>query len=107
VSAHDARESAATRAVGLVRGILGERVIISNELDPFFSLRALAAYSSLSVRKLRDLLDDPAHPLPAYMVGNKLLIRKSEFDSWMATHRRQRGADVDKIVNEVLRGLST
>jgi excisionase family DNA binding protein len=74
-------------------------------LDPFLSLRALASYSSLSVRKLRDLLEDAGHPLPAYQVGGKILVRRSEFDGWISAHRRQRDTDVDKIVSEVLRDL--
>jgi hypothetical protein len=69
------------------------------------SLRALSAYSGLSVRKLRDHLDNPAHPLPFYRVVGKILVRRSEFDAWMA-HYRQRGqTDVDSIVREVLKDL--
>jgi excisionase family DNA binding protein len=94
-----------TRALGLVRGVVAERVAVSTPLDPFLSLRALASYSSLSVRKLRDLLDDAGHPLPAYQVGGKILVRRSEFDAWMAAHRRRRDVDVETLVSEVLRDL--
>ena len=38
--------------IAQVRGILAERVVVSTSLDPFLSLKALAAYSDLSVRKL-------------------------------------------------------
>ncbi len=55
--------------VAQVRGVLAEQVVISIPLDPFLSLRALASYSGLSVRKLREYLTDPAHPLPCYRVG--------------------------------------
>jgi excisionase family DNA binding protein len=89
----------------LVRGIVVDRVVVSTPLDPFLPLRQLATYAGLSVRKLRELLDDPTCPLPAYQVGGKILVRRSEFDAWMAAHRRQRGADVDNIVNEVLGDL--
>jgi hypothetical protein len=51
--------------VAQVRGVLAERVVIGTPLDPFLSLRALAGYSDLSVRKLRDCLDDPGNPCPA------------------------------------------
>ena len=34
--------------VAQVRGVLAERVVVSTHLDLFLSLRALAAYSSLS-----------------------------------------------------------
>jgi hypothetical protein len=73
--------------VAQVRGVLAERVIISTQFDPFLPLRALAEYSGLSVRKLRDHLDDPANPLPCYRVGGKIVVRRSEFDAWMQQYR--------------------
>jgi hypothetical protein len=89
-----------------VRGMLAERVILSTELDPFLSLAALAAYSGLSVRNLRERLTDPAHPLPCYRVGGKVLVRRSDYDAWALRHRRVgAGPDVDRLVAEVLREL--
>src|SRR2546430_2394501 len=76
------------QAVAQVRGVLGEQVVLSSAMDPFLSLRALASYSCLSVRKLRELLEDSAHPLPHYRLGGKILVRRSEFDAWMADYRR-------------------
>ncbi|MDP3939577.1 MAG: hypothetical protein Q8R92_15770 [Deltaproteobacteria bacterium] len=40
--------------VAQVRGVLAERVVVSTNLDPFLSLRALAGYSGLSIRTLRN-----------------------------------------------------
>ena len=91
--------------VAQVRGVLAERVIVSTPVDPFLSLKALVVYSSLSVRKLRDCLEDPQHPLPCYRVGGKILVRRSEFDSWMAAYRHHGRRDVDAIVSDVLRTL--
>ncbi len=93
------------RSAGQVRGVLAQEVVVSTPLDPFLSLKALAAYSGIGVRKLRDQLDDPAHPLPHYRVGGKILVRRSEFDAWIATYRQRRRADVDRIVSDVLKGL--
>lgn len=97
--------SIAGPSVGQVRGVLAERVIISTLLDPFLSLRALAAYSGISVRKLHDHLNDPFHPLPHYRVGGKILVRRSQFDGWMARFRQQGHARAAEVVEEVLRGL--
>jgi hypothetical protein len=65
-----------------------ERVTVTVPLDPFMSLKALSAYSSLSVRKLRQLIDrDPADALPACRVDDRVLVRRSEFDEWMRRYR--------------------
>lgn len=85
--------------------MLAERVVVSTTLDPFLPLRALAAYSGLSVRKLREHLTDPAHPLPYYRVGGKILVRRGEFDEWIAAYRQDRNNDIDAIVSGVLKSL--
>jgi len=88
-----------------VRGVLAERVIISTELDPFLSLKGLANYSGLSVRTLREYLTDSVNPLPHYRVRGKILVRRSEFDGWIATYRQRGHRDVAQVVDEVLRTL--
>jgi len=85
--------------------VLAERVIVSTQLDPFLSLKALATYSGLSVRTLRDYLTDPVNPLPHYRVGGKILVRRSEFDRWIDTYRQRGHRDVAHVVDEVLRTL--
>jgi hypothetical protein len=88
-----------------VQGIAPERVVLSTELDPYLSLRALAGYSGLSVRKLRDLLAEPGHPLPCYRIGGKIVVRRSEYDRWAAHHRQVGNLDVDNIVSGAVRDL--
>jgi hypothetical protein len=92
---------------GLVRGILAERVLVSTLLDPFLTLKALASYSGISVRKLHEHLNDPLHALPHYRMGGKIVVRRSEFDAWIARYRQCGRADVDAIVDGVLRGLNS
>lgn len=92
--------------MGQVRGVLAERVVLSTPLDPFLSLRALASYSGCSVRWLRDRLTDPRHPLPCYRLpGGKVLVRRSEFDAWIALYHQRGRADVERIVSDVLGDL--
>jgi len=91
--------------VAQVRGVLAERVVVSTALDPFLSLKALAEYSSISIRKLRDLLAEPAHPLPHYRIGGKILVKRSEYDTWAARYRYVGSGDVDAIVASVLKDL--
>jgi hypothetical protein len=90
-----------------ISGVLAEQVIVSTPLDPFLSLQALAAYSSLSRRKLRDHLMDPAHPLPCYRIGGKILVRRSDYDDWAARYRQVGQPDVDRVVIDVLKTLGT
>jgi hypothetical protein len=78
---------------------------ISIRLDPYSSLKALASYSGLSVRKLRDCLNDPLRPLPYDRVGGKIVVRRSDFDAWIARYRMTGSADVNEIVNKVLARL--
>ncbi len=87
--------------------MLVERVIVSTTLDPFLPLKALATYSGLSVRKLRQCLEDPAHPVPCYRVGGKILVRRSEFDTWIAAYRQCGRADVERIIDDALEGLQS
>lgn len=72
--------------------LVSERVVIATDLDPFLPLRAVAAYAGLSVRTLRQYLElPPDQALPCYRVGGKILIRRSEFDAWIARfHSRGR-----------------
>jgi excisionase family DNA binding protein len=73
--------------------------------DAYLPLVALAKYAGLSVRTLRSYLTHSAHPLPHYRVGGKVLVKRSEFDDWMATFRGQTASSVDVLVDDVLRGL--
>jgi hypothetical protein len=58
------------------------------------------------VRWLRDRLTDPAHPLPHYRLpGGKVLVRRGEFDQWLSAYRARAAANVETIVDDVLRDL--
>jgi hypothetical protein len=66
--------------------------------DRYFNLVDLAAYSSLSVRRLRGFLRDPMRPLPHFRPGGpdgKVLVKRSEFDGWMEKHRQREAAQAD------------
>jgi hypothetical protein len=84
--------------VARARELMAEQVIIRTDLDPFLSLKALVGYSGLSMRKLRAYLKDPIRPLPHYRVGGKILVRRLEFDAWIATYRQGGDSDVERIV---------
>lgn len=84
-----------------VRGFLPERIVISTVLDPYLSLRALAAYSGLR-RTLRTYLERlPNEALPCYRLGGKILVRKSKFDAWIAQFRAQGRPSLAKAIREL------
>jgi hypothetical protein len=80
-----------------------EAVNITTDLDPFLSLKGLAGYSGMSVRKLRDCLTRPVSPLPYYRVDGKILVRRSDFDSWMDAFKHT--PDLDRLVDKVVADL--
>jgi Helix-turn-helix domain len=70
--------------------------------DEYLTLAQLEAYSKISRRQLRNYLAlPPGQALPCYRPGRKVLVRRSEFDTWLARYR-QRGKPV---LTRVLRGL--
>lgn len=72
----------------------------------FFTLQKLATYASCSVRWLRSRLVDAHNPLPHFKVGGKVLVKREEFDQWMAMHRMKRPADhVSGLVDTVVAQL--
>jgi excisionase family DNA binding protein len=74
--------------------------------DRYLSLRSLATYAGMSVRTLRVLLVRRHAPLPHYRIGGKILVRRSEFDQWVAEFRIVRPPlDLDVVVGDVMRGL--
>ena len=60
-------------------------------------------YSSCSLRWLRNRLADRVRPLPHYRIEGKILVKREEFDQWMAQYRQDRPADeLDNVVPGIL-----
>jgi len=88
---------------------VSKEIIVVTSLDPYLTLKAAAEYGGVSVRWLRAALTDPVRPLPCYRPGGKggkVLVRRSDFDAWMAQFRAVGDVDLDAIVNEVLEDLA-
>lgn len=71
--------------------------------DQFFDLRGLSAYSSLAVPTLRDYVR--SRDLPCFKLKGKILIRKSEFDTWVESFRMNKKKDLKRIVDGVLESI--
>ena len=69
----------------------------------YFDLKALAVYSSCSVRWLRDRLVDRLHPLPHYRIEGKILVKREEFDRWLSGSHVVNSVDgLSEIVDSVV-----
>jgi len=82
-----------------------EAVSITQDLDPYLSLRGLVGYASLSRRLLSDLINDPKDPIPSFRVGGKILVRKSAFDQWIARRRNRKPQTAAQLAAADARGL--
>lgn len=71
--------------------------------DGYFDLRGLSAYSDLAIPTLRDYIREGK--LPCFKVKGKILIKRSEFDSWIEGFRVERKKNINKVVSEVLSSL--
>jgi hypothetical protein len=90
--------------------MIAASVAMTVPLDPYLPLRALAGYSGLSIRKLRQLLElPPADALPCYRIpgvpgrrlGGKILVRRSVFDAWIAQYASRGRPSLVKAMQEL------
>jgi len=57
---------------------------LPDDADRYLSLPDLSEYSGLSVSTLKRHLAGSA-PIPHFKLGSRVLVRRSEFDTWLAT----------------------
>jgi hypothetical protein len=74
----------------------------------WLGLRELTEYANISERTIRSWIYSPTDPLPAAKVCGKVLVRRTDFDSFLQRHRVKslEEIDVDAIVRDVLKGAS-
>ena len=71
----------------------------------WLDLQRLTGYAAVSNRTLRAWIHSPVDPLPAVRVGTKILVRRSEFDAWLESHRINQ-VDLGGMVEEVLEAVT-
>jgi excisionase family DNA binding protein len=71
----------------------------------WLGIRELTQYAAVSERTIRAWLHRLGDPLPAVRVGTKILIRRTDFDAWLESHRlkSESAIDVDGIVEQLVR----
>lgn len=76
---------------------------MANEHVGYLTMKALSAYSGLSVRTLRTHVNSLTNPLPAFKIGGALRIRRTDFDAWVEQFRvKVEQIDIDAVVNDLL-----
>jgi Helix-turn-helix domain len=75
------------------------RAVTTSTADPFMSLRVLSEYSGISRSGLlRAVKASPERALPCYVIGRKILVRRSEFDRWAEGYRTRGRPKVAKAL---------
>jgi hypothetical protein len=69
------------------RLVVVDEFVLTTAIDPYLSLKALSSSSGLSVRTLRSFIERlPDEALPCYRLPGKILVRRSDFDTWIAQY---------------------
>ena len=71
--------------------------------DQYFDLPGLNAYSCIPVPTLRDYIKRDG--MPCFKLRGKILVKRSEFDSWMDDHRVDSITELKEKAAEVLERL--
>jgi len=68
----------------------------------WMGLARLTGYADVSVRTLGEWIRHPTNPLPAYQVGRKILIRRSDFDAYVERHPLKSDLVLDEIIKDLV-----
>lgn len=77
---------------------------MNSNRDRYYDLPGLSRYASLCVPTLREYIRHAA--LPCFKVKGKILIKQSEFDTWLEGYRVNQSQDLNSIVDDVMDSLS-
>jgi hypothetical protein len=71
--------------------------------DGFLTVDGLVEYSRMSKRKLLSWLHHPVKPIPHRRIGQRIYVKRSEFDTWTEQFRVEpSGLDVQALVDELV-----
>ncbi len=79
------------------------------QLPEWMDLKALARYGCASQRTLREWIRAVDNPLPASRRGNKLYVRRRDYDAWMEAHRVttvDNSVAISRVVDDIVRDVT-
>jgi hypothetical protein len=103
------RETLLNKTLKKIERKLNEIKILTLPADNYMNITALSNYSGISERKLKDLIQDPKYPLPAYKVKGSIRIKKSEFEEWISKFRLLPSDSMvvaDDIISDVMKSFN-
>ncbi|SRR6266542_1855508 len=62
--------------------------ITENASPGYLSRKALALYAGVSLRTVANWLADHVRPLPSYRFGDRVVIKRTDFEIWALGHRQ-------------------
>jgi hypothetical protein len=72
----------------------------------YYTIPQFKNYSGLGERFLRDAVKDRDNPLPHFRLNRKtILVCTDDFDEWLQRYRVDSENDLDRVVDEMIRGL--
>ena len=71
----------------------------NSKIAEYFDLKSLSEYSSLAIPTLRDYLKIG---LPHFRLKGKILVRRSDFDTWIEHYRVDANSELTNVVDEIL-----
>lgn len=83
-----------------IKGGMSDGPLQGEQLAELLGLNQLSELVGLSTRTLREHIHAPVDPLPAYRVGGRLMVRRSEWERWLS-RRRVRAMDANLILDDL------
>ena len=77
---------------------------MKTDSDKYLDINRLSKYSSLGVGTIRDYLKGP-DGIPHFKLRGKILVKESEFDSWIEQFRAEQNQDLARLVDGALDSL--
>ena len=71
--------------------------------DEYFDFPRLSAYSKLGVSTLREYIRKKG--LPGFKMNGKILIKRSEFDTWMERFRMTKERNLESLADDVIKDV--
>jgi Helix-turn-helix domain len=75
---------------------------LQNAQPEWLDLKTLCVYACASEKTLRNWIHSPDDPLPASQRGNKIYVRRRDFDLWMQRHALKRGFEINRVVDDII-----